>query len=76
VSLCGFRFAANTNKFANWIVLAQFCHSAGTIGITLFQLTAVSGEEFMMVVFESNVSGGTFQQRILFMSLFHVLNDS
>jgi hypothetical protein len=41
VSLCGFRFAANTNKFANWIVLAQFFTSAVTIGITLFQMTVV-----------------------------------
>ncbi|XP_068910432.1 odorant receptor Or1-like [Tenebrio molitor] len=48
------KFAANTNKFANWIILAQFFTSAGTIGITLFQMTAVaplSSEFFSCIAF-------------------------
>jgi hypothetical protein len=36
-----FRFADNTNKFSNWIVLVQFFTSAMSIGITMFQLTTV-----------------------------------
>ncbi|RZB39526.1 7tm 6 domain containing protein, partial [Asbolus verrucosus] len=48
------RFAENSNKFANWIILGQFLISALSIGMTMFRLTTVipfSSEFFSFLVF-------------------------
>ncbi|RZC39634.1 7tm 6 domain containing protein, partial [Asbolus verrucosus] len=48
------KFAENSSKFANWIILGQFFISAVSIGMTMFQLTTVvplSGEFFSFFAF-------------------------
>ncbi|RZC38949.1 7tm 6 domain containing protein, partial [Asbolus verrucosus] len=48
------KFAENSNKFANWIILGQFFISALSIGMTMFRLTTVipfSSEFFSFLAF-------------------------
>ncbi|RZC39318.1 7tm 6 domain containing protein, partial [Asbolus verrucosus] len=51
------KFAENTGKFSNWIVMGQFFISAISIGITMFQLTSVKStvEIFMFCWFGNEV---------------------
>ncbi|RZC41655.1 7tm 6 and/or Imm37 domain containing protein [Asbolus verrucosus] len=52
------RFAKNSDKFSNWIILGQFFVSATSIGLTMFQLTMVvpfSSEFFSLLAFNSSI---------------------
>ncbi|RZC32280.1 7tm 6 domain containing protein [Asbolus verrucosus] len=57
------KFAENSSKFANWIILGQFFISALSIGMTMFRLTTVvplSGEFFSFIAFLMGIVVETF----------------